>query len=122
MGDSACAYVKNSFDNNKIPKNLNKAFVTVIPKEENPQRINMFRPISLLNTSYKALAKVLASRLRPLLCDIIGPYQSSFVPSILTTDNTIITQEIIHSLKNMKSKKCGMIFKIDLENAYDRIS
>lgn len=40
----------------------------------------------------------------------------------MTTNNTIITQEIIHSLKNLKSKKGGMILKIDLEKAYDRIN
>lgn len=94
----------------------------MIPKEENPQKINLFRPISLLNTSYKALSKVLVNRLRPLLSDIIGPYQSSFIPGRMTTDNTIITQEIIHSHKNLKFKRGGMIFKIDLEKAYDRIS
>ena len=39
-----------------------------------------------------------------------------------TIDNVIITQEVIHTLENSKSKKGGLVFKIDLEKAYDKIS
>lgn len=50
------------------------------------------------------------------------PNQSSFVPGRSTTDNIIISQEIIHTLKSKKGKVGGMILKIDLEKAYDNIS
>ena len=37
------------------------------------------------------------------------------------TDNVIVAQEKIHSIKRMKGKKGGMAIKVDLEKAYDRI-
>lgn len=36
-------------------------------------------------------------------------------------DNLVITQEVINSLNNLKGRKIGMILKIDLEKAYDKI-
>ena len=54
-----------------------------------------------------------------MLDKIVGPCQSSFIPGRQTTDNVIITQEILHSLENSKIKEGGMIFKINLEKAYD---
>jgi hypothetical protein len=42
---------------------LNFALITVIPKEKDARTLNKFRPISLLNCSYKIFTKVLANRM-----------------------------------------------------------
>lgn len=47
--------------------------------------------------------------------------QLSFIPVRDIVDNIIVAQEVVHSLKNFRGKKCGMILKIDLEKASDRI-
>ena len=52
---------------------------------------------------------------------IISPNQCSFAPG-LTSDNIIVAQEVIHSMKTMKGKKGFMTIKIDLEKAYDRLN
>ena len=101
---------------------LNNCFITLIPKVENPETINQFIPITLYNVSYKILTKDLVNIIRPLLGKLIGPFQFSFLPGRQTSDNIIITQEIIHSLEKMKGKEKGMIFKIDLEKACDKVS
>lgn len=51
----------------------------------------------------------------------MGPYQASFIHGRQPKDNIIIAQEIVHSLENKKGKLGGIILKIDLEKAYDRI-
>lgn len=38
-----------------------------------------------------------------------------------TSDNIVIGQEAIHSMKTTRSKKGWMAIKVDLEKAYDRI-
>jgi hypothetical protein len=43
---------------------LNFALVTLILKEQDARIMNKFRPISLLNCSYKIFTKVLTNRLR----------------------------------------------------------
>ena len=53
---------------------------------------------------------------------MIGPNQSSFVPGRHITDNRIIYQEVLHSMRKKKGGKGTMLIKIDLEKAYDRLS
>ena len=101
---------------------MNNSFVTLIPKLDNPEYISQFRPITVCNVSYKILAKVIVNRLRPILCRIIDQCQASFLPGRKTSDNIIITQEIIHTLMKKKGKAGGVILKIDLEKAYDKVS
>jgi hypothetical protein len=51
---------------------LNQAFVVLIPKKENPQRVTNFRPISLTHNFAKIITKVLANRLEPELDSLIS--------------------------------------------------
>ena len=49
--------------NGRLAKGINSTFIALIPKVDNPHRLNDFRPISLVGSMYKILAKVLANRL-----------------------------------------------------------
>lgn len=122
IGEDVCTFVKNCFNTNSIPLDTNKTLIALIPKIDKPDNIKMFRPISLCNVRYKIITKLIVARLRPYLDKIIGPYQSSFIPGRSTTDNIIITQEVLHTLRNKKGKQGGVIVKIDLEKAYDKVS
>lgn len=53
---------------------------------------------------------------------LTGTFQSSFIPGRLTTNNIVTIQEIVHSLRTRKGKQGGMVMKLDLEKAYDRVS
>lgn len=54
--------------------------------------------------------------------NIISPTQCSFVPGRHSSDNIIIAQEVIHSMRIKKGNKGIMAIKIDLEKAYDRLN
>jgi len=99
---------------------LNATFIALIPKEEESNTPDKYRPIALCNIIYKIVSKVIASRLKPLLPLIISPEQSGYVEGRQITDGIILTHEIIHSLKHLK--KPGMLLKIDLSKAFDSIS
>jgi len=43
--------------NRKLANGINNMFIVLIPKVDNPQRLNDFRPISLVGSMYKILAK-----------------------------------------------------------------
>ena len=77
-----------------------------------------YRPISLVGCIYK-LSKILANRLKKVLSSIIGPYQGAFVHNRQILNGVLIANELIDAKK--QSKKLGVIFKIDLEKAYDRV-
>lgn len=51
---------------------INRSFVVLIPKTDNPRGTGDYRPICLLNCTMKIISKVLANRLSPLLSSLIG--------------------------------------------------
>jgi hypothetical protein len=58
---------------------LNFALTTVIPKEKDAKTMNKFRPISLLNCSYKIFTKVLTSIVATVIDRIIASNQTVFI-------------------------------------------
>lgn len=52
---------------------------------------------------------------------LVAPNQSSFVKGRQSSDNVVIVQEVMHSMKIMKGKKGFLAVKVDLEKAYDRL-
>lgn len=99
------SHPKDCFRNKTVPIELICTVITLIPKIDRPESINKFRPMGICNVSYKVISKIIVSRIRPHLNTIISPFQSSFIPSRQTTDNIIIFQEIIYSLRNCKGKR-----------------
>eukprot|EP00253_Pinus_taeda_P020669 PITA_20669 len=99
---------------------LNATFIALIPKAEDSNSPEKFRPIAVCNIIYKIVSKVVALRLKPLLPGTISPEQSGYVEGRQITDGIILSHEIIHFL--MHSKKPGMLLKIDLSKAFDSIS
>ena len=63
----------------KFEKSLNATFIALIPKKNGVSNIRDFRPISLVGSVYKILAKVLANRLKEVLDQLISKSQNSFV-------------------------------------------
>ena len=92
----------------------------LIPKEHGIDLPIKFRPISLCNVVLKIITKVMANRLKPLMSGLISPEKSGFVEGRQILDGIILTQEMIHSLK--KTKSPGMLIKVDLVKAYDKVS
>jgi hypothetical protein len=113
--------VSHIFSSGKMPRYLNKTLISLIPKCIGPETLNQYRPISLCNTVYKVVTRIIVNRIRPLLSHLISPYQAAFVPGKKGVDNVIIAQELIHSLHKKKGKLGQFVLKIDLEKAYDRL-
>jgi hypothetical protein len=105
VGDDVTRLVSNAFASGTFDPVIAETLISLIPKVDFPRSFKEFRPISLCNTIYKLITKVLVNRLRPFLDQIIGPYQSSFLPGRGTSDNAIILQEVVHSMRKSKKKK-----------------
>jgi hypothetical protein len=103
----------------KIGGGTNSSFLSLIPKEKGATNFDRFRPISLCNTSYKILTKIIANRIKNILPTIIPENQGGFVKGRHIVDNIILVQEALHSSICHKDK--GMIINIDLANAFDRV-
>ena len=109
------------FHSSTMPPHPNETLITLIPKHPGTDCLASFRPISLCNTVYKMVTKIIVKRLRPCLPKLISPLQTAFVPGRMGLDNMIIAQELSHTMKLKKGKTGFMAIKIDLEKAYDRL-
>lgn len=114
-------FIEKIFQSGCVPHGLNDTNIILIPKIDSPISIKKFRPISLCNTIYKVVTKILVSRLKPHLQPLVSPNQNAFIPNRGTDTNMIVASEIIHSMRSRKGRNGWFAFKIDLEKAYDKI-
>lgn len=122
IGDDIFYLVKTAFQTGDFDPGISDTLIALIPEIDPPSTYQDFRPISLCNIVYKLLTKVLVHRLRPILNNIIGPYQSSFLSGRGTSDNSIVLKEIVHFMRKSKKKKGYVAFKLDLEKAFDNVN
>ncbi len=98
-----------------------EGIITCIPKPNKPkQYVKNWRPITLLNVSYKIASSCIASRIKFILPKIIGIHQSRFMSGRFTGDNVRLVYDIL-SYAKVKNKE-GILLLIDFEKAFDSIS
>ncbi|RVW84958.1 hypothetical protein CK203_039556 [Vitis vinifera] len=79
-----------------------------------------FRPISLVGSFYKLLAKVLANRIKKVIGKVISESQNAFVEGRQILDAVLIANEAVDS--RLKDNVGGALCKLDIEKTYDRVS
>lgn len=73
----------------------NASFICLIPRKEKSIKIGDFRPISLVTSLYKILAKVLSRRLRVVLEGTISSAQGAFVQGRQILDVVLVANEVV---------------------------
>eukprot|EP00253_Pinus_taeda_P036193 PITA_36193 len=112
--------VEDSRRSKTILKSLNSTFIALVPKVEEANSTEKFRPIALCNVICRIISKVIANRLKVILPGIISQEQSGYVEGRQILDNILLAQEMIHSLH--LRKEAGMLMQLDLSKAYDKVS
>ncbi|XP_058751103.1 uncharacterized protein LOC131624143 [Vicia villosa] len=101
-------------------KTILSSFITLIPKRDCPKSLDDYRLIFLVGCLYKALPKLLATRLKRVLGSIISESQSAFVPSRNLLDGVLVANEIVDY--DTKENKGYLMFKVDFAKVYDRVN
>ncbi|GJX08249.1 RNA-directed DNA polymerase, eukaryota, reverse transcriptase zinc-binding domain protein [Tanacetum coccineum] len=107
------------FQYGTYPEGGSSSFIALIPKTHDVNMVKDFRPITLIGSLYKIIAKILANRLVTVLGDIVNEVQSAFVANRRILDGPFILNELLHWCKNKKKK--SMVFKVGFEKAYDSV-
>nr|GFB71070.1 RNA-directed DNA polymerase, eukaryota [Tanacetum cinerariifolium] len=102
------ASVNHFFNNGDIPASCNSSFIALIPKIPDANLVKDFRPINLIGSIYKIIAKILVNRLVTVLGDIVNEVQSAFIIGRQIMDGPFILNEVLHWCN--KKKKKSLIF------------
>ncbi len=98
---------------------LNFGTITLLPKQMDAKQIQQYRPICMLNMSFKIFTKVMANRIALVVQKVIRPSQIPFLLGRNIMEGVVILHETIHEMH--KKKNDGVIFKLDFEKAYDKV-
>ncbi|PNH03795.1 LINE-1 reverse transcriptase [Tetrabaena socialis] len=102
-----------------MPPCFTDGIITVQFKKGDPTLPGNYRPITLLNTDYRILAKTLATRLGPALHAAIAAEQTAFLPGRLIGTNIFALRHIPHLLK--RQGRSAIIAFLDFAKAYDTV-
>ncbi|GKD49202.1 RNA-directed DNA polymerase, eukaryota, partial [Tanacetum coccineum] len=117
IGTDFCGAVEHFFSKGNFSRGCNSSFIALIPKTSDAKYVSDYRPISLIGSVYKVVTKILATRLAPIIPDIISDTQSAFLAKRNILDGPFILNELLSWCK--KYNKQAMFFKVDFAKAFD---
>ncbi len=94
-------------------------WMCLIYKKKDPTGISNYRLITLLNTDYKLLTKILALQLMEQAQSLVHKDQARFIPKRSIFNHIQLAKAIINYAEI--AKEDGMIIALDQEKAYDKI-
>ena len=110
-----------AFKSSKLSIEQRRGILSIIPKKSKDLRyLKFWRPLTLLNTDYKIITKLLAIRLQKVLPSIINMDQSGYLKGRYIGDNI---RTIFDTMQyTMNNQIPGMMVLLDFEKAFDSIS
>ena len=111
----------NGYEKGELSITQRQGIITCIPKGDKPRQfMKNWRPISLLNTTYKLASSCIAERIKLVLPQIINSDQTGFIPGRFIGENTRLIYDILfHTELNDLP---GLLLLIDFEKAFDSVS
>ena len=87
---------EEAFAKGSLGKYINKGVIKLLPKIGDKTLVKNWKLISLLNLSYKLLAKALSKRSAPLVSRFISKTQTRFIQGRYILENLITSWEAMH--------------------------
>lgn len=106
---------------NATPSNFLDGVITSIFKAGDPTSPANYRPITLLNTDYRVLAKVLANRCLQHIPHLISTEQCAFLKGRSIGDSIMLLQLLPHQLA-AEGHRGALAAFLDFSKAYDSVS
>ena len=109
------------FNQGKLTESLRRGVITCLPKgNKDKQYLKNWRPISLLNTSYKLASSCIAERLKLVLPKLINEDQTGFISGRFIGENIRLLYDVINYTE--RNNLPGMLVLVDFEKAFDSVA
>ena len=120
LGGILVQALNEAYDKGELSTSQKQGVITLLEKEgKNAMYVHNYRPITLLNVDYKILSKVLAKRIKEVLCEIIHYDQEGYIKNRNIGEAVrLIYDMLFHSLNQTN----GFLVTVDFEKAFDSVA
>ena len=113
--------INYGFETGELSSTQKEGVITCLPKgNKNKQYIKNWRPISLLNVTYKLASACIANRLKKVLPSLIHSDQTGFIAGRYIGENVRTLYDLLQYTE--KNKIPGLLLLIDFEKAFDSVA
>ena len=119
IGKDLVEVINDGFNRGELSLSMRRGVIVLIWKGDDKRLLKNRRPISLLNYDYKAITKVLATRVRDILPKIIHPNQKCGIKGKSIHDGAALIRDLIEYVN--RKYLPGIIISLDQTKAYDRV-
>ncbi|CAM5166276.1 unnamed protein product, partial [Natator depressus] len=119
LGPDLATVWTESLQGGVLPLSCRRAVLALLPKKGDLRDLRNWRPVSLLSTDYKIVAKAISLRLGSMLADVIHPDQTYTVPGCSIFDNLFLVRDLLE-LGHRDSLSLALL-SLDQEKAFDRV-
>ena len=121
LGSFVVRSLNEGFLNGEMSVTQKEGIIICIPKSDKPREyLKNWRPISLLNVTYKIGSTCIANRIKKVLPKLISEDQTGFVSGRYIGDNLRTVYDMIHYLEEKQLP--GLLVSIDFEKAFDSVN
>ena len=120
LGGNLLDCYNEAFYEEQLSISQRRGIISLIPKsDENLNEITCWRPITLLNVDYKILARIIATRIEPLLPSQIHSDQTGFIKGRYIGQNIRLLDDLMNFTD--VNKIPGILLFIDFEKAFETL-
>lgn len=102
-----------------LPKSMRRSALILLSKGKDPSRVENFRPIALLNTDRKVLAKILFNRLVKFAPRLLSEFQHCSIPGRSAISAVLNVREAVE--RGRAGLWEGYMLSLDQAKAFDRV-
>ncbi|CAM2112210.1 unnamed protein product [Caretta caretta] len=119
LGPDLVTVWAESLQGGVLPLSCRRAVLALVPKKGDLRDLRNWRPLSLLSTDYKVVAKAISLRLGSVLADVIHPDQTYTVPGRTIFDNLYLVRDLLEL--GCRDGLSFALLSLDQEKAFDRV-
>jgi hypothetical protein len=94
--------VREMYTRGNIQTKQKHGRIICIPKSAHAKRVDDFRPLTLLNTDYKILARIIANKLKTWVTDIILPSEHVGMAGTTIYDAISTVRDVVRTVESHK--------------------